>query len=456
MGKNANLLADAYCDLIEAKLPIVGKHQRRHLDEIRAIVTTCVKNNSNKLGLEDLYEIYGSPADVANKLAAAMADPESTDDPVRSIFAKSNGAGDNAVKIGMKVLTYEQAQEIMQKIINGENLSPDDFEKFEDANIEDVMHDICDNDNHDDIESHMAEVAAVFERANEMADAGMDVGQIALLNSIPTMALYLGGFGEPNDDMEDFIVPVKFEMQGFVKIRATSVDDAIMTANTYVNKIPAPADATVVPGSMQVCTENDMVGMYTDKYRLNKLAMTPAETDIITPLSKRDEILETCDPDKIMDTILTIMGIDTDELDDCDDECEYNHDDEDYDCRWDKGEPDYDNDDADAYIELDIPCSGKCPECDVPKAFGSCPIMKTCANHDDYTNVNLHVTVTCHENCDNCPVPDFLGECPIIDCNDNDASDEPDYDNESDDGCFFDDIEELPEECQPMTFDDED
>ena len=70
--KNANLLVDAYCDLIEAKMPIVGKSQRRYMDELRRIATNYMRQNNYQANLEDLYGMYGTPDSVARKLAAIM------------------------------------------------------------------------------------------------------------------------------------------------------------------------------------------------------------------------------------------------------------------------------------------------------------------------------------------------------------------------------------------------
>ena len=467
--KNANLLVDAYCDLIEAKMPIVGKSQRRYMDELRRIATNYMRQNNYQANLEDLYGMYGTPDSVARKLAAIMTDPENNDFDVSRITCHDEHPAENnsTPRIrGCKRLTPAQAHELMQKLAHGEEITPEYLDQYEDADLSDISKEIdkhcncqnndCGGDNDDantNIDDAMAEMAAAFEEANAMADAGADVAEIALHTRIPTTALYLGGFGNPADDMADYIIPVRFVMQGFVKVKATSVNDAIMTANTYINDIPAPANATLVPDTMAICTEDDMVSLFTDRFRQNKLKFEPADTELVSPLIDRDEMLDNADPNLIMDTILNIMGIETGNTDclcDCKDcECEPKTT-----CQW-TATGDADDEDADATVELSIECDGKCQDCGVPESFGSCPIIEKCANHPENEQVTLHITVPCDNDCADCPIPGFLGECPVIDFDDNgtfddgnDVDDAQDAENvEMDvdeyDDCFWDEIEEL-------------
>lgn len=466
MSKNTNLLVDAYCDLIEAKLPITGKAQRRYLDELRHIATNYMLNNGNRPGLEDLYDMYGTPDTVARKLAAIMSDPESTDFDISRVICNHEKSENNKTKRhirGCKRLTPEQAHNLMQKLSRGEEITPEYLSQFEDADIAEIGAEInkhcnCHNNNAD-VENKLAEMAAAFDEANAMADAGADIAEISLHTDIPTTALYLGGFGEPADDMTDYIIPVRFTMQGFVKVKATSVEDAIMTADMAIPRIPVPKQSELVPDTMKICHDESMVALFTDKFRLGRLKLEAMDTDIVTPLIDRDEMLDKADPNIIMDTILNIMGIDTDSNNayancncDCDND---NHSDN---HQWIPSETtDDDYDDADAVVEIDIECDGNCSECGIPESFGSCPIQKECANHGAEKQVMLHLTVPCYGECDECPIANFLGECPILNFDDNDESDDSIHaESYETDDCFFDDIDELPEELQPINFDEED
>lgn len=460
MNKNEHvrLLANAYCDLIESKLTVTGKIQNHHLNELHDISMGWLANQNKKPGLEDLYNMFGTPETVA----AMLSDPETRDLDIESIINTKNAhavANEDPMRImGCKKLTHAQAKDLMARIAAGEELSAADFEQYEDAEIPEIINDIINHRSDDDcdckchdIEEKLAEMASAFEEANALADAGADVAEISLHTDIPTTALYIGGFGEPADDIADFIIPVRFTMQGFVKVKATSVADAIMTADMNSKDIPVPEQSTLVPDTMKICHDESMVAMFTDKFRLGKLKLDAADSDIVTPLIHRDEVLEKADPDIIMDTILSIMGIDTDDCDECD--CGHEHNilpisempseiGE-----WVRTGDDDEDDDADAYIEISMNCDGKCSECGVPESFGSCPIMAEQKNHDPRDTVTLNLTIPCYGKCCQCPVPNYLGECPIKDWDDEEDTDD-EKTNYDDDDCFFDDIDELPEELR--------
>lgn len=271
MSENINLLADAYCDLIEAKLPIKSKQQHRYLNEIHRIITDRINASDCSIGLKDLYEIYGRPAEIAERLSAIMSDPENTDNSIADILDNGHAPG----KSGSN-------EPHIDKAIN-------------------VTQDGSDDKRRERLAKQMSDIIDKLEKADIMDKAGMSVAQISLLTEIPTFALYLHGFGEPENDMSEYIIPVKFEMQGFVKVKATSVDDAAMTADIF-GDLPIPEHADFVPGSVKICTDHNMISMFTDKYRQGKLELIPEESGIMSPIADRDNIIAKSNPDILLDT----------------------------------------------------------------------------------------------------------------------------------------------------------
>lgn len=410
MSKKPNridTLATAYCDLIESKLPIIGLHQRQFLDDMKSMVTKFLTENT-AAGLEDLYERFGNPVDTANRLAAIIADPESAEDPIMAYYAQTDDASDNNCECH------------------------------------------CDDD------CPMADILRAYDIANAMADDGTPIADIAVETGLPLSLLYMGGWGDPNADMRDFIIPVRYQMTGLIKVRATSIEDAIITTINDDTCSPIPVNARMVHDTYDVCTNKDTVAMYTDLYRSGKLGYEPTDSGIVSPLQHRDQILEDGDM-AALSHILRMHGIHID------DEPAYAFEQR----KHDEIRPE-DFDGAHALAVIDTECDGKCDECDVIKAFGDCPIRHKHENHSADQKINLHMTVPCYGICDECPVKTYLNDCPLqhiingeCDCCDGSAEQavnctcHADSDNE-DQVCFFDDIDELPLECQPMSDDDED
>lgn len=73
----------------------------------------------------------------------------------------------------------------------------------------------------------------------------------------------------------EYIVPVTWQMRGFIKVSAESIEEAI--ANTVnADDMPIPSDAKYVDGSCRV--ENDdaeSIEMYTDAYDNGDLDSIP-------------------------------------------------------------------------------------------------------------------------------------------------------------------------------------
>lgn len=75
----------------------------------------------------------------------------------------------------------------------------------------------------------------------------------------------------------EYIVPISWQMRGFVKINAESAEEALANVMN-ADDIPIPADAKYVEGSCQIDTEDtDSVEMYTDAYDSGDLCCVPEE-----------------------------------------------------------------------------------------------------------------------------------------------------------------------------------
>lgn len=78
-------------------------------------------------------------------------------------------------------------------------------------------------------------------------------------------------------------------------------------------------------------------------------------------------------------------------------------------------------------------------------------------NHDDGI-INLTLKIPCYGDCDDCPVQKYLDKCPINNWDNEDEENEGEDEDENkynDDDCFFDDIDELPEELLNMDFEED-
>ena len=377
MSKNptADLLVNAYCDLIEAKLPIVGLHQRQFLSDMKSMATSFMNENPNA-GLEDLYDRFGDPADTASRLAAVIADPESAEDPITAYYGQPDmGKKSQKVKVHSRKVSEEEAMRLMK----------------DNCNCHKDKHCHCD----DEDETHFDDILHAYEIANKMADDGASIADISVMTGIPTTVLYMGGFGDPTADMRDFIIPVRYQMTGLIKVKATSVDDAIATAMNAEGDNPIPEHAHMVPETYEICTDSGKVAMYTDLYRSNKLGHEPTDSGWVSPLENRDEMLENCDDDGLSN-ILQMLGFKPVHV-----------------------------------LEIDpseFPCinDGDCENCVIMKLTGGCPRFIDDGEDAEHT-------------CD-CGHGAAQVDDPV----------NPEDAEISDQVCFFDDIEELPDECRPM------
>lgn len=390
MSKNPRLLAQAYCDLVNANLSVTGKRRGTFLDSLKTTLLGYLSEHPNA-GLEDLYSAYSSPADMARRIDAAMTDPECTDDDILRQFRKPpchcGHANNTKPVIGYKKLTAKQAHELLTRLQNGEKLTPEDLEAYPDGDPAELTEMAeSDDDEKPDLLDRLEHIADDFDMANELAEQGADVPTIACLTHLPAMALYLGGYGEPGDDLSEYIVPVKFEMMGTVKVKATCLDDAILTAST--NDLPVPENAILVPGTYMTCHDKDTIALYTDKYRNGKMVDAPVEVSAVTAMADRDALLESMDPDHIMDLLIYTLGLNPHE---------------------------------------------------VRALFDSV---------EDKAPVVKHIHVECKNDCDNCPVIQLLGECPEKNAETDSANGDIDdkiSNDKADQVCFFDNIEEVPD-----------
>jgi hypothetical protein len=86
---------------------------------------------------------------------------------------------------------------------------------------------------------------------------------------------------------KEYVIPITWQMQGFVKIKAETAEEALATV-TNADDIPIPADAKYIEGSCQVYNDDiNSIELYTDAYSKNDLCYVPEEYG--------DEEIERCD-----------------------------------------------------------------------------------------------------------------------------------------------------------------
>lgn len=75
----------------------------------------------------------------------------------------------------------------------------------------------------------------------------------------------------------EYVVPITWQMRGFVKVKAESLEEAIAsTINT--DDIPIPTDSQYVDGSLEVESDDeDRIRMYTEAYDNGDLDMIPEQ-----------------------------------------------------------------------------------------------------------------------------------------------------------------------------------
>lgn len=133
-----------------------------------------------------------------------------------------------------------------------------------------------------------------LERAAEMVEAGLDPHEAAERNDIPYDVLVATGVID--QEPMDFVVPVKYEVEGYVVVKAMTAADAIIAVGKSAPDGITLEKPEIVDGSACVCGDCEMVDVYSGLYRKNAFKHPAVKTGIASEAAR--SYMKTKNPEK--------------------------------------------------------------------------------------------------------------------------------------------------------------
>lgn len=123
-----------------------------------------------------------------------------------------------------------------------------------------------------------------LERAAEMVKAGLDPHEAAERNDIPYDVLVAAG--AVDQEPMDFVVPVKYEVEGYIVVKAMTPADAILAAGKNGLDGIVLEEPEIIDGSTCVCGDCELVDVYSGLYRKNAFKHPAVRTGITSDAAR--------------------------------------------------------------------------------------------------------------------------------------------------------------------------
>lgn len=88
--------------------------------------------------------------------------------------------------------------------------------------------------------------------------------------------------------VNEYIIPVSYQMFGFIKVKGVSINDAVAAANQHSNILPLPEMPIYVTDSYSIESNEDIIEKYTHEYKTAGHIdyCKPTDTHITSDLAK--------------------------------------------------------------------------------------------------------------------------------------------------------------------------